>query len=128
MVWGAINERTAAAGYRRLAALEGHPVLRELLGRIAAQESRHIAFYTTKARTRLAASSRAQRLARLALQTAWQPVGSGVSDEEVAHVMTHLFSGPQGRKEIEAIDRHIAKLPGMAGLNVVAAAMDGMAA
>jgi hypothetical protein len=39
-------------------------------------------------------------------------------------VMAHLFSGPEGRKEIEAIDRQIAKLPGMEGLTVVADAMD----
>ncbi|HST71595.1 MULTISPECIES: ferritin-like domain-containing protein [Kocuria] len=125
MLWGAVNERSAHAGYKRLAALEDHPVLAPLLRRIAAQETKHIAFYTTQARARLEESPKAQKLARLALRTAWQPVGSGVSDEdEVTHVMAHLFSGPEGRKEIEAIDRQIAKLPGMEGLTVVADAMD----
>ncbi|GAA3510636.1 ferritin-like domain-containing protein [Georgenia daeguensis] len=124
MVWGAVNERTAAAAYKRLAALGDHAVLGELLRRIAAQESRHIAFYTTQARDRLAASTRAQRLARQALRIAWQPVGSGISDDgEVAHVMNHLFAGPEGRREVEAIDRHVGKLPGLSGLTVVADTM-----
>lgn len=125
MLWGAVNERSAAAAYRRLAALEDHPVLAPLLRRIAAQETKHIAFYTTQARARLQDSPKAQKLARLALRTAWQPVGSGVSpEEEVTHVMGHLFAGAEGRREVEAIDRQIAKLPGMAGLTVVADALD----
>ena len=39
MLWGAVNERSAAAAYRRLAALEDHPVLAPLLRRIAARPS-----------------------------------------------------------------------------------------
>jgi hypothetical protein len=125
MLWGSINERSTAAGYKRLATLTDSPVLIALLRRIAAQEAKHIAFYTTQARTRLQDNPRAQKLARLALRTAWQPVGSGVSPEaEVDHVLAHLFSGPEGRKEIEAIDRHVAKLPGMEGLTLVAEALD----
>ncbi|GAA1753523.1 acyl-ACP desaturase [Kocuria aegyptia] len=125
MLWGSINERSTAAGYKRLAALQDSPVLTILLRRIAAQEAKHIAFYTTQARTRLQDNPRAQKLARLALRTAWQPVGSGVSPEaEVDHVLTHLFSGPAGRKEAEAIDRHVAKLPGMEGLTLVTQALD----
>lgn len=124
MLWGSINERTTAAGYKRLAALENNPVLTELLRRIAAQEAKHIAFYTTQARARLQESPRARKLARLALRTAWQPVGSGISSEaEVTHVMNHLFSGPEGRKEVDAVDRHVAKLPGMEGLTLMADAM-----
>lgn len=125
MLWGSINERSTAAAYKRLAALEDSPVLGELLRRIASQEAKHIAFYTTQARAGLQDNPRAQKLARLALRTAWQPVGSGVSPEaEVDHVLRHLFSGPEGRKEILAIDRHVAKLPGVAGLNLVAEALD----
>lgn len=125
MIWGAVNEWSAAAAYKRLAVLEGHPSLAVLLKRIAAQEARHVAFYATQARARLEGSLKAQRLARLALSQAWQPVGSGIaSDDEVTHVMRHLFSGPQGRKEIDAIDAHVAKLPGMAGLTIVGDALD----
>jgi hypothetical protein len=49
MVWGAINELTALTGYRRLVALTGHPVLADLLGRIALDESRHFFFSSRQA-------------------------------------------------------------------------------
>lgn len=125
MIWGALNEWSAAAAYRRLGVLEGHPGLAELLRRIAAQESRHVAFYATQARTRLAESTKAQKLARLALSNAWRPVGSGIADDdEVTDVLTHLFAGKEGRKAVDSIDRSVSRLPGMAGLRVVADALD----
>ncbi|WP_154792011.1 ferritin-like domain-containing protein [Occultella kanbiaonis] len=125
MLWGAANEWSAAAAYKRLGVLEGHPSLAELLRRIAAQESKHVAFYATQAKTRLAGNPKAQKLARFALKNAWAPVGSGImSDDEVTHVMGHLFGGTEGRKEINAIDRHIGRLPGMEGLTIFADALD----
>ena len=74
MTWGALNEWSTQAGYARLAELEHHPVLTELLERIQRQEARHIAFYATEARERLAASPRARRLVRLRPR---QAVGAG---------------------------------------------------
>ncbi|MEU1621209.1 ferritin-like domain-containing protein [Streptomyces sp. NPDC005722] len=125
MAWGAANEWSANAAYHRLAALESHPVLTPLLQRIAQQETRHVAFYASQARDRLAASKKARVIARMALEKAWGPVGSGVMPEsEVKHVMTHLFAGPEGRKLIRDIDSHIAKLPGMDGLRIVEESMD----
>ncbi len=125
MTWGALNEWSTAAGYKRLAALTPHPVLETLLRRIAAQETKHIAFYTTQARARLEGNAKAQRLVRLALRTAWEPVGSGISrEEDVDFVLSHLFSGPDGRKEVEAIDRHLSRLPGLDGLRLVSDAID----
>ncbi|MGH3731621.1 MAG: hypothetical protein ACRDTU_23180, partial [Micromonosporaceae bacterium] len=59
MTWGAINEWSTHAGYARLLAREAHPVLTELLTRIMRQETRHVAFYTTQARQRLARSRKA---------------------------------------------------------------------
>ena len=53
MAWGAANEWSANAAYLRLAKQEGHPVLAELLKRIAAQETKHVAFYASQARDRL---------------------------------------------------------------------------
>lgn len=124
MTWGALNEWSTAAGYRRLAALTAHPVLETLLRRIAAQESKHIAFYATQARARLEGNVKAQRLVRLALRTAWQPVGAGISSaEDVDFVLTHLFSDAEGRREVEAIDRHLSRLPGLDGLSLVADAV-----
>ncbi len=125
MSWGAANEWSAGAAYRRLAELEDHPALTPLLHRIAAQEARHVAFYATQARARLGGNRRAQRLARLALERLWGPVGSGVMPEpEVTHVMNHLFSGSRGRAQAARIDANIAQLPGLAELRIVQESLD----
>jgi hypothetical protein len=126
MAWGAANEWSANAAYLRLAKQEGHPVLAELLKRIAAQETKHVAFYASQARDRLAASKKARVIARFALNKFWRPVGSGISSEaEVGHVMGVLFAGTEGRKLVRDMDSHIAKLPGMEGLTIVENALDG---
>ena len=56
MAWGAANELLTLNGYKILAERCGHPVLAELLHRIAAQEARHYSFYLLQAEWRLAAS------------------------------------------------------------------------
>lgn len=125
MAWGAANEWSANAAYHRMAKQEKHPVLGELLKRIAQQETKHVAFYATQARDRLAKSKKAQVIARFALRKAWAPVGSGISSEsEVKHVMGRLFGGAEGRQLIRDIDSHIARLPGMEGLTIVESALD----
>lgn len=125
MIWGAANEWSAITAYNRLAELEDHPVLAELLKRIAKQEAQHVAFYATQARERLARSRKAQRLARYALRKSWGPVGSGVMAEtEVRHVLHHLMSGPDGRRAAAAIDEHVAAMPGLEGLRIVQDALD----
>ena len=124
MIWGAANEWSAVAAYNRLADLEKHPVLEELLRRIAKQEARHVAFYATQARERLGKSKKAQTIARFALKNAWGPVGSSVMEpEEVTHVMGHLFSGEEGLREIRKLDDHISKMPGLQGLTIVETSM-----
>lgn len=116
MAWGAVNEWSTQAGYARLAAREDHPVLTELLDRIQAQESRHIAFYATEARRRLAASPRARRLVRWALRTRWAPVGSGVMPRaETAFLLSHLVDG----EVVERLDANVHRLPGLDGLHIV---------
>lgn len=125
MVWGAANEWSAITAYNRLADLQNHPVLAELLVRIARQEAKHVAFYTTQARDRLARSTKAQKFARFALKRFWGPVGSGIMDEtEVKHVLGHLMSGPEGRAAARKIDDHISKLPGLSGLRIVENSLD----
>jgi hypothetical protein len=124
MIWGAANEWSAVAAYNRLAELEQHPVLAVLLKRIAAQEARHVAFYATQARDRLAKSKKAQVLARFALSKAWGPVGSSISDPaDIRHVMGHLFAGEEGMREIRKLDEHVARMPGLQGLTIVETAM-----
>jgi hypothetical protein len=129
MTWGALNEWTTQAGYARLAKLSEHPTFAELLRRIMRQEGRHIDFYASQASARLAASSRAQRLTRTALSRWWSPVGSDVMPEqEVRHLVTYLFGGPDGEAMANRIDSRLQRLPGLGGLNLVVEARTRFAA
>lgn len=124
MAWGAINEWTTQAGYAQLSRRAGHPVLSGLLTRIMRQEGRHIDFYASQAERRLAASPRARRLARVALARLWAPVGSGVMPAaETRHLARSLFSGEQGAEVARRIDRRVDRLPGLAGLHLLEAAV-----
>ncbi len=121
MTWGAINEWTTQAGYGQLIQKCDDAVLTTLLRRIMKQEGRHIDFYASQATARLEGSRAAQRLTRLALQRRWAPVGSGVMpDSEVRHLVTYLFGDAGGQEVVERIDRRIDRLPGLAGLELVA--------
>jgi hypothetical protein len=125
LTWGAVNEWTTQAGYVRLASVAGHPVLDDLLRRIARQEGRHIDFYASQAERRLGASNGARRATRFALAHRWRPVGSGLMPPaETAHLVSHLFGGDEGRAMTERIDRRIARLPGLEGLTIVMDARD----
>jgi hypothetical protein len=127
MAWGAANELSAIQAYNRMAELEKNPTLAELLRRIAKQEARHVAFYTSQARERLAKSKKAQVMARIALGNFWAPVGSSIMERvEVKHVMNHLMSGPEGRKAAHKIDAAIAGMPGLKGLTIVADSLDAL--
>jgi hypothetical protein len=117
MTFGAINEWSTHAGYARLAGREQHPVLTELLGRIMRQETRHVAFYATQARDRLASSARARTLTRWALRWFWSPVGSSIMPaEETGHLLRFLLGGADGARTVERIDEKIDRLPGLRGL------------
>lgn len=121
MSWGAANELSAVAAYRRLADLTSHPALSPLLKRIAQQETRHVAFYTTQARAALERSASAAKLTRTLLSTAWRPVGSGImADDEVRYVMGYLFTG-EG-EAVEKLDQSVARMPGLDGLTIFASA------
>jgi hypothetical protein len=125
MTWGAVNEWSTQTAYDRLIALADHPVLTTLLTRIARQEARHIAFYATEARTRLARSAKARRATRLALQKLWAPVGSAVMPEaETTFLLGYLLGDEAGRAHADRIDRRVRALPGLDGLSIVTDAMD----
>jgi hypothetical protein len=129
MAWGAVNEWTTQAGYARLAAKADNPVLGELLRRIMRQEGRHIDFYAAQAKSRLADSRTAQRVTRAALRRLWAPVGSGVMPtDETRFLVGHLFSGGTGLATAQRIDRHIDRLPGLAGLHLVETSVAELAA
>lgn len=117
MTWGAANELSAVAAYRRLADMMEHPALSPLLMRIAQQETRHVAFYSTQAREALEQSKSAGRLVRTLMTRAWRPVGSGVMDtDEVSHVMGYLFTGQAA--DLDKLDRSLARLPGLDGMAI----------
>lgn len=127
LTWGAVNEWTTQAGYLSLARTSGHPVLAELVRRIAKQEGRHIDFYTAQAGRRLEGSATARRVTRRALERYWRPVGSGVMPaDETRHLITHLFGDADGAASVARIDRRIASLPGMGGLTIVERARVGL--
>jgi hypothetical protein len=124
MVWGAINELTTLTGYRRLAAMAGHPVLADLLARIVRDESRHFAFYYREAERRLV-TPRTARVTRALVERFWAPVGSGVQPAaETRFLATFLFAGDEGRHAAAAVDATIRRLPGFGGVPLLTAWMD----
>lgn len=119
MTWGAINELTALTAYRRLAATSGHPVLHDLLDRIAIDESRHFYFYFKQAEWRLRRPG-AARVTRALIERFWAPVGSGVQPtSETRFLARYLFSGPEGLAAVRKIDATIRDLPGLAGIRLL---------
>ena len=124
MTWGAINELTALTGYRRLAAVAGHPVLTELLECIMRDESRHFFFYYRQAELRLRRPG-ASRVARFLVDRFWGPVGSGVQPRaELEFLGRYLFAGPEGRAAARKVDETIRRLPGFDGVQLLEGWMD----
>jgi len=124
MVWGAINELTTLTGYRRLAALAGHPVLADLLERITPDESRHFFFYYRQAEIRLGRPGVA-RVARALVDRFWAPVGSGVQPHaELEFLARYLFGGPEGRAAVRKVDDTIRRLSGFETVQLLEAWMD----
>ncbi|MFD2078559.1 hypothetical protein SAMN05421678_11350 [Actinopolymorpha cephalotaxi] len=124
MSWGAINEWSTHAAYARLIERENHPVLTTVLRRIMRQETRHVAFYTSEARARLARSARARRFTRWALRTRWRPVGSTVMPRsETTFLLGYLFGDENGRGVVGDLDHKIDRLPGLGGLGLVSRAV-----
>ena len=127
MVWGAANELLTMHGYRLLAQRSNDPVLRELLTRIAAQESRHYGFYALQAQWRLDAS----RLARLALpavmRRSWTPVGIGdeyKTPDEFGQVLAYLAEDDRGLRTVDTMDATFTRLPGFDGVRIYRRAVE----
>jgi hypothetical protein len=121
---GAINELATLTGYGALIRKSGHPVLRDLLGRIIKDERRHFAFYFNSAKEWLTDNEKAQRMDRWMLNRVWVPVGQGVkTQEEVDALALYLFDDEQGEEELLALDEKIGKLPGLAGIKLMSKAL-----
>lgn len=121
MAWGAANEQLTMNGYRLLADQSGHPVLAELLRRIAAQEARHYSFYLLQAEWRLASSRLARIVLPRFLDGSWTPVGVGdgyKTDAEFRRVLEVLTARPESERIIDRMDRRFAALPGFERLRI----------
>jgi len=121
---GAINELTTLTGYGALIRKSGHPVLKDLLGRIIKDERRHFAFYFNSAKEWLIGNEKAQRVDRWMLDRVWVPVGKGVkTQEEVDALAVYLFDDEQGEEELLEIDAKIGRLPGLDRIRLMSKAL-----
>jgi hypothetical protein len=98
-----------------------HPMLADLLRRIAAQESRHYSFYLLQAEWRLADNRLARAVIPRIMDGSWTPVGVGdgyKTSEEFLRVLAVLNASPSSGKLIERMDRRFAQLPGLERLRI----------
>lgn len=117
MFWGALQECLTTQAYEELANTTKNPVLAELCRRIAKQERRHFAYYYGQARKKLVGQRFAQRFVRWIAEKFYAPVGGGVkTDEEGARLVAQLFPGNRIFEVMGYIERKMAVLPGMDGL------------
>src|SRR5207247_7189307 len=120
----ALTEPSTVTGDGALTRKTGHPVLKDLLGRIIKDERRHYAFYYNSAKEWLSGNERAQKLDRWMLDRLWVPVGQGVKrQEEVDALAMYLFDDEQGEEELLELDAKIGKLPGLADIKLMSRAL-----
>jgi rubrerythrin len=118
MFWGALQECLTTQAYEELAKNTQNPVLAELCKRIAKQERRHFAYYFGQARKKLEGQSWAQKFTRWIAKKFYAPVGGGVkTDEEGARLVAQLFPGDKIFEVMSYIEKRMAQLPGMEGLD-----------
>jgi hypothetical protein len=117
MFWGALQECLTMQAYEEVIRSTKNPVLAELFRRIAKQERRHFAYYYNQARERLADRG-AQRFVRFIVTRFYAPVGSGVkTEQEGIEQIARLFPKDRVIEVMSYIERRMAQLPGMAGLD-----------
>jgi rubrerythrin len=118
MFWGALQECLTMQAYEEVIRQTDNPVLAELFRRIAKQERRHFAYYFNQARDRLANNPGNQRFCRFIVKYFYAPVGSGVKSEAegIEHI-GRLFPNDRIVEVMSYIERRMAQLPGMAGLD-----------
>jgi rubrerythrin len=118
MFWGALQECLTTQAYEEIIRTTPNPVLAEMFRRIAKQERRHFAYYFNQARERLTDNKRNQKFCRYILNKFYAPVGGGVKTEaEAARLVAQLFPGDRIFEVMSYIERRMAQLPGMDGLD-----------
>ena len=118
MFWGALQECLTTQAYEELAGNTKNPVLAELCRRIAKQERRHFAYYFGQAKKKLEGRSGTQRFVRWIANKFYAPVGGGVkTDAEGAQLVAQLFPKDRIFEVMGYIEKKMALLPGMDGLD-----------
>ena len=118
MFWGSLQELLTTQAYEELAMNTKNPVLAELCKRIARQERRHFAYYFGQAKKKLEGQRGAQILVRWIAKNFYAPVGGGVkTDAEGARLVAQLFPGERIYEVMSYIQKKMALLPGMEGLD-----------
>jgi hypothetical protein len=118
MFWGALQECLTTQAYEELATNTKNPALAELCRRIAKQERRHFAYYFGQAKKKLEGRSGTQRFVRWIANKFYAPVGGGVkTDEEGAQLVAQLFPKDRIFEVMGYIEKKMALLPGMDGLD-----------
>ncbi|MEO7732155.1 MAG: acyl-ACP desaturase [Kofleriaceae bacterium] len=118
MFWGSLQECLTTQAYEELAKNTSNPVLAELCKRIAKQERRHFAYYFGQAKKKLEGQTWAQKFTRWIAKKFYAPVGGGVkTDEEGARLVAQLFPGDKIFEVMSYIEKRMAQLPGMEGLD-----------
>ena len=104
--------------YEEIINTTNNPVLAEMFKRIAKQERRHFAYYFNQARDRLSGQKFAQKFCRAIARAFYAPVGGGVkTDDEAARCVAALFPGDKIFEVMSYIEKRMAQLPGMDGLD-----------
>jgi len=118
MFWGALQECLTMQAYEEVIRQTKNPVLAELFRRIAKQERRHFAYYFGQARKRLEGNPGHARFCRFIAKHFYAPVGGGVkTDAQSAELVARLFPNDRIIEVMSYIERRMAQLPGMAGLD-----------
>jgi rubrerythrin len=118
MFWGALQECLTTQAYEEVIKTTQNPVLAEMFRRIAKQERRHFAYYFNQARDRLDNNKRNQKFCRYIVKKFYAPVGGGVkTDAQAAALVAGLFPGERIFEVMSYIERRMAQLPGMNGLD-----------
>lgn len=118
MFWGALQECLTMQAYEQVINTTKNPVLKEMFKRIAKQERRHFAYYFNQARDRLDNNKANQRFCRFVVNKFYAPVGSGVkSESESVQLIARLFPGDRIIEVMSYIEKRMAQLPGMEGLD-----------
>jgi hypothetical protein len=118
MFWGSLQECLTTQAYEELANKTKNPVIAELCRRIAKQERRHFAYYFGQAKLKLEGQRGAQKFVRWIANMFYAPVGGGVkTDAEGAQLVAKLFPKDRIFEVMGYIEKKMALLPGMDGLD-----------